>query len=101
MPDDGNYDDSCSCGSQCCNFMLNFYTKLGRFDLEIVPVVTSESVWEKTKSSMIFVLAKLMKLFAEFGTVTNVDYNKVHSVSGEMAGKIGLENCNRGPKKYS
>ena len=49
---------------------------------------------------MVFVLAKLIKQFAEFATLNNGDYNRVHSVSGKMAGELGTENSNRGPKKY-
>ena len=50
---------------------------------------------------MIFVLAKLMKQFAEFATLNDGHYNRVHSVSGKMSGELGSENFNQGPKKYS
>ncbi len=101
MPDNGKYDDTCSCGLYCYNFLLNFDIKLGRIDPGIVPDVTSEFHWEQTKSCMIFVLDKLMKPFAEFSTLNNGDYCRMHSVSGKMAGKFLPENCNHGPPKYS
>ncbi len=47
---------------------------------------------------MIFVLTKLMKQFVEFATLSDGDYNRVHSVSGKMAGNLGPENYNHGPK---
>ena len=47
---------------------------------------------------MIFVLAKLMKPCAELMTVNDENYNKVHSVDGEMAGKVQMENYYREPK---
>ena len=37
---------------------------------------------------------KLMKKFAEFVTLNDVDYNMVHSVCGKMAGELGPENFN-------
>ena len=42
MIDDEEYDDDCSCGLYCRNFLLIFYIKLGRIDPGIVPNVTSE-----------------------------------------------------------
>ena len=46
MPDNGEYDDNLSCGPYCCNFLLNFYIKLGRIDPGFVPDVTSELLWK-------------------------------------------------------
>ena len=48
---------------------------------------------------MIFVLAKLIKQFAKFATLNNEDYSRVHSVSGVIAGILGLEISNCGLKK--
>ncbi len=46
MPDDGKYDDNCSCGPNCCNFLINFYIDLRRIDPVIVPDVTSELLFK-------------------------------------------------------
>ena len=54
MPNDCNYDDDCSCGLYCCNFLLNFYIKLGRIDPGIIPDVASKILWEYTKSCKFF-----------------------------------------------
>ena len=88
MPDNGKYKEDCPCDWYCYNFLLNVYIKLGRIDPGIIPDVTSEFLGEQTKSCIFFVL-KLMKQFAEFLTLINGDYNRVHSVSGKMACEHG------------
>ena len=45
--------------------------------------------------------AQLLKSFAEFAALKNVNYNKVHPLSGEMAGKLRPVNYINGPEKYS
>ena len=71
--------------------------QLGGIDPGIVPDVIPAFLWEQTKLCMIFVLAKLMKLFAVFATLNDGDYYRVHSVSGKMAGELRLANYIFGP----
>ena len=100
MPDDGEYDDGCSCGPHSCNFLLNMYNKLGRIDPKIMPDIRSELLRVPTKIRMIPVLTKLMKPLAEL--LNNDDiFSKVNSVTGEGADEIAPDCYTDGPEKYS
>jgi hypothetical protein len=100
MPDDGEYDDSCSCGPHSCNFLLNIYNNLGRNDSKIMPNIRSELLRVPTKICLILVLTKLMKPLAEL--LNNDDiFSKVKAVTGEGADEIALDCYIEGPEKYS
>ena len=50
---------------------------------------------------MICVLAKLILPCAKLMCVNDENYNKVHSVDGEMEGKVGVGSSSHEPEKYS
>jgi hypothetical protein len=91
MPDDGKYDDGCSCGPHSCNFLLNIHNKLGRIDSKIMPDIRSKLLRVPTKIRLIPVL-----------TLNNDDiFSKVNSVTGESADEIALDCFIEGPEKHS
>ncbi len=98
MSDDKEYDDDCSCGPYCLDFIINLYLKLKRLKPGLIPDVTSELIRRHKKTCMIPVLAKLMKPIAEVWTPSDKSYTEVHSVGGEMEGGIGTETYQKDQK---